>query len=78
MLCTCYEQMFIHVLYMYSTCTSCIQCQSAWNPELEKLIFITCKSADSGKMLAMVTMKAVLFTHYNAVIEWQIEVVYFM
>ena len=33
----------MYVLYMYN----------AKVPELEKLIFITCKSADSGKMLAI-------------------------
>ena len=47
----------IHVQYMYSTCTLHVQYMyiiyNAKVPELEKLIFITCKSADSGKMLAI-------------------------
>ena len=42
---------------MYSTCTLHVQYMyiiyNAKVPELEKLIFITCKSADSGKMLAI-------------------------
>ena len=49
-----YSTCTVHVLYMYSTCT--VHVHHVYNakvPELEKLIFITCKSADSGKMLAI-------------------------
>ena len=53
--CLCmYNTCTVHVQYMYSTCT--VHVHHVYNakvPELEKLIFITCKSADSGKMLAI-------------------------
>ena len=51
---TCYAHAMSKCLFMYSTCT--VHVHHVYNakvPELEKLIFITCKSADSGKMLVI-------------------------